>query len=72
MGVHQVIHCSFPPFQNSALTLAAVQNRAAVAQVLLSLDCRIIANTENMSPIDYAVSNKNVEVTMAMVMHPKR
>src|SRR5699024_6631134 len=57
---------------NSALTLAAINNRPSVALTLLSLDCRIIANNEAMSPIDYAIVNKNAEVAMVMVMHQKR
>lgn len=40
--------------------------------ILLSLDCRIIANNEGMTPIDYAIVNKNSEVATVMVMHSKR
>lgn len=58
--------------QNSSLTLAAINNWPSVVQTLLSLDCRIIANNEGYTPIDYAIINKNTEVAMAMVMHSKR
>lgn len=57
---------------NSALTLAAINNRANVANTLLSLDCQLSVNNEGMTSIDYAITNRNSEVTHVMVMHPKR
>ncbi|KAH9388462.1 Transient receptor putative cation channel sub A member 1 [Tyrophagus putrescentiae] len=57
---------------NCSLTLAALNNWPAVAATLLSLDCRLIANNEGYTPIDYAIINRNAEVAKVMVMHAKR
>ncbi len=57
---------------NCSLTLAALNNWPAVAATLLTLDCRLIANNEGYTPIDYAIINRNAEVAKVMVMHAKR
>ena len=54
------------------MALAAINNKASAANILLSLECKISENNEGMTPIDYALHFKHTEVTMAMVMHPTR
>jgi hypothetical protein len=49
-----------------------MNNKASAASILLSLDCRILKNSEGMSPIDFALHFKHSDVAMAMVMHPTR
>lgn len=52
--------------------MAAMKNRSSTAINLLNLNCKIIKNGLDMTPMDYALHYKHSEVAMAMVIHPSR
>ncbi|UYV81943.1 TRPA1 [Cordylochernes scorpioides] len=57
---------------NSALHLAAANNRASAANLLLTLNCQLARNTRDQTAVDCALFYKHSEVTMAMVTHVTR
>ncbi|XP_023223427.1 transient receptor potential cation channel subfamily A member 1-like [Centruroides sculpturatus] len=57
---------------NTALHMASSNNKSNAVSLLLSLNCKIITNSQDMTAIDCALNYKHNEVTMAMVTHVTR
>lgn len=59
-------------FQNTPLHLATMENRPNSIALLLSMKCKLIYNSMDMSAIDYAIYFKFPEAALAMVTHEQR
>ncbi|XP_022243336.1 transient receptor potential cation channel subfamily A member 1-like [Limulus polyphemus] len=57
---------------NTALHLAAMNNKPESAKLLLTLDCGILRNNQDMTPVDFVLYFKHSEVAMVMVTHETR
>ncbi|XP_076335183.1 transient receptor potential cation channel A1 [Tachypleus tridentatus] len=57
---------------NTALHLAVMNNKPESAKLLLTLDCGILRNNQDMTPIDFVLYFKHSEVAMVMVTHETR
>ncbi|XP_026481141.1 transient receptor potential cation channel subfamily A member 1-like [Ctenocephalides felis] len=57
---------------NTALHLATMDNKPNAVSLLLSMGCKLLYNTLDMSAIDYAIYYKFPEAALAMVTHEER
>ncbi|XP_068082099.1 transient receptor potential cation channel subfamily A member 1 [Anabrus simplex] len=57
---------------NTALHLATMENKPNAIALLLSMDCKLLYNSMDMSAIDYAIYYKFPEAALAMVTHEER
>ena len=58
--------------QNTALHLATMDNKPNAVALLLSMNCKLLYNSHDMSAIDYAIYYKFPEAALAMVTHEER
>lgn len=58
--------------QNTALHLATMENKPSAISLLLSMNCKLLSNAQDLSAIDYAVYYKFPEAALAMVIHETR
>lgn len=49
-----------------------MENRSNAISLLLSLQCKLLYNSMDMSAIDYAIHYKYPEAALAMVTHEER
>lgn len=49
-----------------------MENKPAAISLLLSMNCKMLANAQGLSAIDYAIYYKFPEAALAMVIHEKR
>ncbi|XP_058838850.1 transient receptor potential cation channel subfamily A member 1 isoform X10 [Topomyia yanbarensis] len=57
---------------NTALHLASMENKPNAVILLLSLGCKLLHNSMDMSAIDYAIYYKYPEAALAMATHEER
>ncbi|XP_049946410.1 transient receptor potential cation channel subfamily A member 1 [Schistocerca serialis cubense] len=57
---------------NTALHLATMENKPNAIALLLSMGCKLLYNSMDMSAIDYAIYYKFPEAALAMVTHEER
>lgn len=49
-----------------------MENKPIAISLLLSMNCKLLTNTQDLSAIDYAIYYKFPEAALAMVIHEIR
>ncbi|KAL1517881.1 hypothetical protein ABEB36_001587 [Hypothenemus hampei] len=72
LSVHSHLLDQMDKDGNTALHLATIENRPNVIVQLLSMKCKLLYNSSEMSAMDYAIYYKYLDSALAMVTHEDR